>query len=50
MKYGQKCSTLVDDQHQSHEAVPKNTISKTADCFEEISDEDIVAGSIECDT
>jgi hypothetical protein len=41
---------LVNKQHQSHEAVPKKPIAETANRFKEISDKNIMAGSIKCNT
>jgi hypothetical protein len=38
--------SLVYKQHQSHEAVPKKPVAKTANRFKEIPDDNVMAGSI----
>jgi len=50
MKDRKQGLALVYTQHQSHEAIPKNTITKTTNRFKEIPDENVMAGSIKCNT
>jgi hypothetical protein len=48
MKHRGQGLGLVYKQHESHKAVPKKSVAKTANCFEEIPDENVMAGSIKC--